>query len=133
MRRFPAGAIRDTDKDKIDPEGFESPIVMRRFCEFMDKHRILSDGTIRGSDNWQKGMPIAQYIKSLDRHVLEAKLWARGYGVSPRSKSDPQDIEEVLCAIRFNVSGMLFEILSQRYGRPSRPEGVRDSDDTGSS
>lgn len=108
-RRFDTGATRDTDVDKLDYEGFEHPSVMRRFAEYMHENRRMRDGSFRDSDNWQKGIPITQYMKSLLRHTFEVWAWVRG--------DNTIDIERALCAVRFNVNGMLFEILGSRERR----------------
>jgi hypothetical protein len=71
----------------------------------MHKHRKQSDGNMRDSDNWQKGIPRDQYIKSLFRHFME--LW------SMHRNCVDGDIEEALCAIMFNTQGYLFELLRQ--------------------
>ncbi len=104
--RFTTGAIRSSDRDKLDFEGFISPLVWLRFAEYMHKHRHLSDGSFRGSDNWQKGIPQESYVKSLLRHVMDVWLIHRGFGEKAR-----EPIEEALCAILFNAQGLLFEIL----------------------
>jgi len=64
MRQFDSGATRSNDDNKPDYEGFLSPLVIRRFGEYMVKHQIQEDGKKRASDNWQKGIPKDQYIKS---------------------------------------------------------------------
>ena len=71
MRTFDTGATRDTNTDKPDYEGFLSPLVIERYGQFMMKHQKQSDGTIRASDNWQKGMPQDVYVKSGFRHFME--------------------------------------------------------------
>lgn len=109
LRRFDTGATRSPDAARDDPEGYLSPLVIQRFSEYMTKHRIQSDGKVRASDNWQKGMPITSYMKGLWRHFLHAWLRHRGYMVN-----DPLagvDIEEDLCAIIFNAQGYLHEML----------------------
>ena len=57
MRNFDTGATRDNDDEKMDYEGFLSPIVLKEFGRYMHKHRKQTDGKFRESDNWQKGMP----------------------------------------------------------------------------
>ena len=64
MRLFESGAIRDNDDDKLDLEGFYSPLVVKRFAEYMHKHRIQADGGLRASDNWQRGISKEVYIFS---------------------------------------------------------------------
>lgn len=111
IRTFDTGATRDTDKGKHDPEAFNSPIVEQRYNEFMHKNRLQSNGEMRDGDNWQKGMPKAEYMKSLVRHVHDSHLIWRGYPELAR-----EDMETALCAIIFNAKGMLFELLKEKYG-----------------
>jgi hypothetical protein len=72
----------------------------------MHENRIQSDGKLRDSDNWQKGMPKEEYIKSAWRHFMDVWLIHRNY---------PEQAREVqvkaLCALLFNIQGYLFEIL----------------------
>lgn len=122
MRTFETGATRDTDTDKIDPEGFLSPLVIERFCRYMHKHRIQADGTLRASDNWVKGIPRDAYMKSLWRHLLD--LWLEHRGHPSRD-----GIEDALCAILFNAQGYLLEVLCRdapRGAPRNPPERVRD-------
>lgn len=104
MRKFETGATRDSDDEKLDYEGFISPLVTKRFAEYMHKHRFQADGKVRASDNWQKGMPLEAYMKSLWRHFMDLWLFHRSYSISDH-------IEDVLCAILFNVQGYLHELL----------------------
>lgn len=102
MREFTTGATRDTDEDKLDFEGFLSPEVIQRFAEYMHKHRKQADGKLRASDNWQKGIPVEAYMKSLWRHFQTVWLAYRRGAPLP---------EEELCAMKFNVNGLLLETL----------------------
>ena len=105
MREFPSGATRDEDTTKLDYEGFLSPLVLRRFAEYMHEHRVQADGTLRASDNWQKGIPEEAYMKSLFRHFMDVwMIWREHY---PGGKL----WEDVLCAMLFNVQGLLYESL----------------------
>ena len=104
IRKFNTGATRDIDKDKLDYEGFISPIVLKRYAEYMNKHRIQSNGKFRESDNWQKGIPKNAYMKSLLRHVMDLWLEHRGY-------KSRDGIEDALCGIIFNSMGYLFELI----------------------
>ena len=114
MRKFETGATRNVDLGRCDFDGYLSPLVLERFGEYMTKHRKQADGTLRDSDNWQKGIPRDQYAKSLIRHVVEFWLAHRGFEVQPASERDPQDVEDVLCAILFNAKGYLFELLKAK-------------------
>lgn len=112
-RVFATGATRDGDTGKLDYEGFISPLVDRRFAQYMHMCRtrnVPPGQTIRDSDNWQRGIPLDQYAKSLVRHVAEFRLLFDGYEVNDE-KGQPMNLEDVLCAIRFNVDGYLFETL----------------------
>lgn len=101
MRQFESGATRTSAEGKLDYEGFLSPIVIERYGQYMHKNRLQPDGTLRESDNWQKGIPLDAYMKSLWRHFLEAwKIHRGGEG----------DMEEALCAIMFNSMGYLHEL-----------------------
>jgi hypothetical protein len=104
MRSFDTGATRDTAEGKLDMEGFTHPMVMKQFAKYMNMNRLQSDGQLRDSDNWQKGIPIDAYMKSLKRHVDEVWLNHRGF----RQEAGPV---AALCGIMFNSMGMLHEIL----------------------
>jgi len=101
VRLFKTGATRDSDESKLDYEGFLSPLVLERYARYMHSHRVQPDGKLRDSDNWQKGIPIFAYMKSMWRHFFS--VW-RGY----RDNAIP---EEELCALLFNAMGMLHEVL----------------------
>lgn len=109
VRNFETGATRSPDAARYDPEGFLSPLVIERFATYMNKHRVQSDGSLRDSDNWQKGLPLATYIKGLWRHFLH--LWTRHRGYQPTDPGAAADIEEDCCAIMFNTMGYLHETL----------------------
>ena len=110
---FKSGATRSADKT-FDPEGFLNPRVLERFSEYMEIHRKQSDGKMRAADNWQKGMSIKRYRSSLMRHYFDYWLLSRGY--KPHSP-DSYDVETVLCAILFNVQGLLLEELRKKRGK----------------
>lgn len=109
VRKFDTGATRDTDEGKIDYEGFLSPLVLARFGAYMTKHRVQSDGSLRASDNWQKGIPLDAYMKSAWRHFMD---WWREHRRGTVVGCDVT--EEALCALLFNVQGYLHELLKQR-------------------
>lgn len=109
VREFSTGATRDVDTGKLDYEAFLNPLVLERFAQFMHKNRFQKDGSLRAGDNWQKGIPLEAYAKSLNRHHMDLWLHHRGYGY----KATDPDIEEVLCAIMFNAMGYLKEVLEK--------------------
>jgi len=104
IRQFESGATRDTDIGKLDFEGFLSPLVLERFAEYMNKHRLQSDGTLRDSDNWQKGIPVSQYVKSLWRHFFA--VW--------KGHRNGEIDEDDICGVLFNTMGILHEILKKK-------------------
>ncbi len=106
IRQFATGATRDTTSDKLEYAGFLHPIVLHRFAQYMHQHRIQSDGSLRASDNWQKGIPIDVYEQSLMRHFIDVWLHLRGYG-----KLATSGYEDALCGLFFNTQGLLFEEL----------------------
>ena len=108
MRSFATGATRDLDDDKLDYEGFISPFVLQRFAEYMH-HRETTAG-IRASDNWQNGIPIGAYMKSLLRHVVD--LWILHRKPLPFGHYSPMK-QELLCAVMFNAMGYLFELIKR--------------------
>jgi hypothetical protein len=100
VRTFNTGATRNGEFNKLDYEGFLSPLVLKRYAEYMHACRVQSDGKLRDSDNWQKGIPMDVYMKSAWRHFMA--MWT-----DHRAGEDPtQD----LCALLFNVMGYLHEI-----------------------
>ena len=101
IRSFPSGATRDTDQGKPDFEGFLSAPALEAFAQYMNKHRVQSDGALRASDNWQKGIPVEAYMKSAWRHFFAVWKGHRG------GKIEVDD----LCALMFNVQGLLHERL----------------------
>jgi hypothetical protein len=107
MREFATGATRNLDEDKLDFEGFLSPLVIQRFAEYMHKHRLQADGNLRSSDNWQKGIPKDAYMKSGFRHFMD--WWTEHRGNPSR-----EGLEEALCALLFNVQGYLHETLHEQ-------------------
>lgn len=100
-RTFSTGATRDTNEGKLDFRGFLSPSVIKRYAEYMHKNRIQSDGELRAGDNWKKGIPKDTYMESMWRHFFS--VWD-GF-------ENGADIDEELCALLFNVCGMLHERL----------------------
>ena len=108
IRVFNSGATRDTDEGKLNFRRFFSPRVLRRRAEYMEKHRIQSNGELRPPDNWKKGIPLEAYADSLARHhqefqeLLESGVWGG------------EQIEEILAAVMFNCEGFLYELLGAK-------------------
>jgi len=106
MRTFDTGATRNDDEERIDPEAALSPLVLEAYCTFIAKHRLQPSGELRSDDNWQKGIPLTSYMKSLCRHLLEAWKAHRGYKTK-------ESLKDSLFAIMFNAQGMLHDILKE--------------------
>jgi len=106
MRTFCTGATRDTDEDKLDYEGYLSPLVLEEYAKYMQRNQKQTDGKMRDSDNWQKGIPLKVYMKSLWRHFMD--LWKQHRGVKCQF-----GIKDALCGIIFNAMGYLHEILTK--------------------
>src|SRR5437899_9739809 len=73
----------------------------------MNKHRVQSDGRVRDSDNWQRGIPREAYMKSAMRHFMD--WWKEHRGVSTKD-----GLEDALCALLFNAEGYLYELLKAK-------------------
>jgi hypothetical protein len=116
---FKTGATR-TAETTYDPSGFLNPRVLQLFCEYMEKHRTQADGTLRDSDNWQKGMPTSRTIRSLLRHTFDLWLISRGHDPKSPDCKTPMD---ALCAIYFNVGRLILNYDSgQHYEeKPDEP------------
>ena len=118
MRTFDTGATRDIDVDKNDYEGFLSPLVIECFGDYMTLHRKQADGSLRDSDNWQKGIPLSVYIKSIWRHFLDMWFIHRGHKRFDKRDGHEITMREALCALLFNVQGYLHEYLKvKRNGK----------------
>ena len=113
VRKFKSGATRDTNEGKSDYEGFLSPLVLEAYGKYMHKHRHQSDGSLRDSDNWQKGFGIYHYavcMKSLWRHFLD--LWFEHRGLKSR-----ECIDDAINGIMFNVLAYYHKLLTDRKRR----------------
>lgn len=115
VRKFETGATRSSDVGRDDPEGYLSPLVIDRYNQYMTKHRVQTDGGVRDSDNWQKGMPLTTYMKGAWRHFHH--WWTRHRGFLVRDPLAAADMEEDLCALLFNVQGYLHTLVKERLER----------------
>lgn len=109
IREFKTGSNRNSDEGKFDYEGFNSPIVDWSFAKYMHHHRKLDDGTLRDSDNWQKGIPPKELLKSLKRHMQDVNLIMRGFTVVENGKV--VTLEEACNGIKFNTNGIILNEL----------------------
>lgn len=111
VREFDTGANRDSEDGKFDYEGFLSPAVLFEFAGYMHDKRMLPDGTLRNSDNWQKGIPLDSYMKSLVRHVMDLWLIHRGYAVHRPEDDSNVELADALGGALFNIQGYWLEVL----------------------
>lgn len=107
MRTFDSGATRDSDSGKLDYEGFLSPLVLKRYAEYMHEERIQKNGEYRSSDNWQKGIPLNEYMKSGWRHFFD--WWTEHRALGSR-----EGLEKAICGLLFNAMGYLHEHLKNK-------------------
>ena len=129
IRTFETGATRDKDDTKYDFEAFLAPEVLWEFAEYMHKHRIQTDGSLRDGDNWQKGVPLSSHMKSFIRHSFDLWLWWRSRETRPnqriaRIRPRPEDgkvppIKDTLAALFFAIQGIWLEVIREEDG--SRP------------
>lgn len=112
IRTFSTGATRDTAEGKLSYVKGLSPIVLRRYLQYLAKHRKQPDGSMREFDNWKYGIPKHTYLDSLGRHFVD--LWLLMQGFDATDNHGPCDLEELLCAIIFNSSGLLHEVLKEK-------------------
>lgn len=111
MRVFDSGATRSSSDNKPDYEGFLHPEVLRVFGQYMHSHRKQEDGSLRDSDNWQKGIPQDVLMKSLLRHVFD--LWRmHRAGVDVLEDWEESKIKvDQLCAVLFNTQAYLLNLI----------------------
>jgi hypothetical protein len=114
IRTFETGATRNLDHNKIDYEGFLSPTALHAFGEYMHGKRVQADGTLRASDNWQRGISVESYVQSMLRHMMDVWLLHRGHNPKQPETGEPVDKVEALCALLFNVQGLLHETLKEK-------------------
>lgn len=109
VRTFDTGATRDTVAGKLDYVKALCPLVLRRYVQYLDKHRLQPDGNMRDFDNWKKGIPRETYHSSKGRHFFADWLLEEGHEVL--DNHGPVDEEDALCGELFNAMGKLRGIL----------------------
>ena len=118
IRTFDTGATRNSDIDpatgepKLDYAGFFCPLVLQERARYMNRHRLLEDGSLRPSDNWKRSIPSDVCLSSLLRHVVEVwEIMDNRKRISTTCASDEvvdeYAMREHLCAIMFNCEAML--------------------------
>lgn len=111
IRTFSTGATRNLDVNKLDFEGFYSPLAMESFAKYMHSHRMQKDGTLRAADNWQRGIGFDVYMKSMWRHFFDVWKMHRGHKAYSPEDGHELTIEEALNAMTFNSNGYMHELL----------------------
>lgn len=114
VRQFSTGATRSPLAGKLQYSGFISPIVLKRYAEYMHRHRLQSDGELRDADNWQKGIPDDSAFDSMLRHVMDIWLYSRDFGAEATEEK-----LESLCAIIFNASVLIYN-QEKKSANPTR-------------
>jgi hypothetical protein len=114
IRQFESGATRSPLNDKLQYSGFISPIVLKRYAEYMHRHRLQSDGELRDADNWQKGIPDDSAFDSMLRHVMDIWFYSRDFGAEATEEK-----LESLCAIIFNASVLIYN-QEKKNAHPTR-------------
>lgn len=137
MQEFSSGATRSSSEGKNDYEGFLSPLVIKGFGDYMRRHQVQADGKLRESDNWQKGMPMASYLKSAWRHFFTLWCLWRGWPVEPEQVGTEKVTPTMLDAIfatMFNLQGLAHELMKQELQQkapetapPTSSEGFMDA------
>ena len=86
MRQFETGATRNNDTSNLDYEGFLSPLVIKRFGEYMHKHRLQADEKIRESVQ-------VTPVKTIDEVLSIALIgWDNKKHVSTITTSQPKRV-----------------------------------------
>ena len=107
IRVYDSGGKRDTNVGKLDFEGFLSPRVLIAFAEYMNKNRTMADGSIRSSDNWQKGFGDKHYdvcMQSMFRHFMD--VWTEH-----REGFTEEGQMTALMGLLFNVQAYAHQLL----------------------
>ena len=108
-RMFDTGATRSPLGDKLCYADFMDSRVIKRYCEYLHKHRVQTDGIVREPDNWKKGIDKTSYVDSMFRHFMDVWHWHLGH-----QDEMSEDIQTALCALMFNTHGLMFEILKEK-------------------
>ncbi len=112
MREFESGATRDEVEGKLSYVKGLSPIVLKRYLQYLDAHRTQADGQKRDFDNWKLGIDQDTYLDGLGRHFWD--VWLLCHGYSTEDNHGPVILEDVLCAVMFNTMGMLHELIREK-------------------
>ena len=120
IRTFEGGATRDAASDKLDFEGFLSPLALEVYAKYMHKHRKQSDGKMRDSDNWQSGFGLSVVLKSAWRHLYDWWRLHRGYRVFDLRSGAPVGVKDAVCGVIFNAFCYLHEMEKKELEEKSK-------------
>ena len=110
IRKFAGGATRDAASDKLDFEGFFSPLALEVYAKYMHKHRMQSDGNLRDSDNWQSGFGLSVVLKSAWRHLFDWWKIHRGLKAIDIRSGKAVTARDAVCGVIFNAFCYLHEM-----------------------
>ncbi len=79
----------------------------------------MPDGTMRDGDNWQNGIPLDVYMKSLVRHMIDVWLHHRGL-----SEQATESLDDAIGGVIFNAMGYWFEELESHNAEAASVPGV---------
>jgi len=121
IQTFESGATRTSEDGRLSYVRGLSPVVLRRYLQYLAKHRKQADGSMREFDNWKQGIPMRRSFDGLGRHFFT--LWLLMEGLDIYDDSGQEDIQDVLCAIMFNTMSMLYqELMQPRIIQPTEEE-----------
>lgn len=92
-------ATRDSNTNKLDFVGFFDQNVLESYANYMNKHRLQADGTLRDSDNWKSYFGEEHYkvcFESAFRHFWD--WWHEHNGEPSRD-----GIDEAINGLLFNI------------------------------
>ena len=104
VRTFATGAVRGTQQGKLDYEGYFTHRFFEGYGDYMERNSHLPDGTVRDSDNWQKGFPIESFVKSGWRHMVG---WWKGH------RTGKPDLDACYGVV-FNAIGYIDQTLKEQ-------------------
>lgn len=108
IRTFDTGATRNALGNKLQYEGYFSPLVLTARAAYMRRHQTQDDGSLRAADNWQKGIPKDALMDSGFRHFMD---WWAGH------RGQPVDQKEAICALMFNAEAYLLALLQDEAAK----------------
>jgi len=108
IRTFPSGSTRDTEEGKLSYVKGLSPIVLKGYLQYLDKHRLQADGQKRSFDNWKLGIDQEAYLDGLGRHFWD--VWLLCHRYPAEDNHGPVELKNALYAIMFNSMGLLYEL-----------------------